>query len=109
MVHLTQDGASLLFHVKVVPRASRSEIAGEHGDALRVRIGAPPVGGAANSELLRTLAAAFNIPVRDVEIRAGHSSALKRVAIKGLSVEQFRAVAGVVLLCASSVVSVALW
>lgn len=94
MVHLTQDGSTLIFNVKVVPRASRSEIAGEHGDALRVRIAAPPVDGAANSELLRTLATAFNIPMRHVEIRVGHSSAVKRIAIQGLSVNEFRAVVG---------------
>jgi uncharacterized protein (TIGR00251 family) len=49
---------TLIFNVLVVPRASRSEIVGEHNGALRVRIAAPPVDGAANEELIRTLARA---------------------------------------------------
>ncbi len=50
-----EDGA-LCFDVRVVPRASKSGVAGEHGGALRVRVAAPPVEGAANDELVRTLA-----------------------------------------------------
>ncbi|HKY28541.1 MAG TPA: DUF167 domain-containing protein [Pyrinomonadaceae bacterium] len=71
--------------VHVVPRASRSEIVGEHNGALRVRIAAPPVDGAANEELVRTLARAFKIPKRDIEILSGHTSKLKQVRIKNIT------------------------
>ena len=65
-----------------MPRASRSEIVGEHNGALRVRIAAPPVDGAANEELIRTLSRAFKVPKRDIEILSGHASKLKQVRIK---------------------------
>jgi uncharacterized protein (TIGR00251 family) len=72
-----QDGA-LTFAVRVVPRASRSEVAGEHDGALRVRVAAPPVDGAANEELIRTLARALRVPARDVRIMSGHEDTKTR-------------------------------
>jgi uncharacterized protein (TIGR00251 family) len=77
------DGA-ITFNVRVVPRASRSGVVGEHDGALRVRVAAPPVEGAANEELIRTLAHAFNVPKRSVEIRSGHASKLKQVRVSGV-------------------------
>ena len=74
----------MTFRVRVVPRASRSEIVGEHDGALRVRIAAPPVEGAANDELVRLLAGKLEVSRRDIEITAGQSSKLKTVKIVGL-------------------------
>ena len=54
-----RDGA-LLFTVRVVPRAARSSVLGEHDGALRIRLAAPPVDGAANEELARVLARALD-------------------------------------------------
>lgn len=79
-----EDGA-LCFDVRVMPRASRSGVAGEHGGALRVRVAAPPVEGAANEELIHTLAKAFGVPARAVEIVSGLSSKNKRVRVHGAS------------------------
>lgn len=73
----------MTFTVRVVPRASRSAIMGEHDGALRVRVAAPPVEGAANEELVRTLARALNVPPRAVEIRSGHASKTKQVRVRG--------------------------
>ena len=70
-----------MFAVRVVPRASRSQVAGEHDGALRVRVAAPPVDGAANEELARTLARALGVAARDVSITSGHSSKLKQVRV----------------------------
>ncbi|MBC7911638.1 MAG: DUF167 domain-containing protein [Pyrinomonadaceae bacterium] len=72
-----------MFTVRVVPRASRSKVVGEHDGALRVRVAAPPVDGAANDELVRTLARALRVPVRDVEITSGHTSKIKQVRVIG--------------------------
>lgn len=83
MISFDEQGGALTFMVRVVPRASRSEVAGEHGGALRVRVAAPPVEGAANEELARTLARAFGVPGRAVEIVGGHSSKTKRVRVGG--------------------------
>lgn len=81
MIRCSERDGALVFAVRVVPRASRSGVAGEHDGALRVRVAAPPVDGAANEELVRTLAGALNVPARDVEITGGHSSRLKQVRV----------------------------
>lgn len=75
------DGA-LVFGVRVVARASRTQAAGEHDGNLRVRVAAPPVEGAANEELTRFLARALGVARRDVEILSGHASKLKRVRVR---------------------------
>ena len=89
MVECTESGGALTFAVRVAPRAARTQIAGEHDGALKVRVAAPPVEGAANEELVRFLARHFGVPARDVEIVAGHSSKTKRVRLRGVTSEQF--------------------
>lgn len=73
------------FSVHVQPRASRSEVAGVHGDALKVRVSAPPVEGAANAAVVELLAKVFAVGPRDVMILAGESSRSKVVEIAGLT------------------------
>jgi uncharacterized protein len=80
----TEHDGAITFNVRVVPRASRSGVVGEHDGALRVRVAAPPVEGAANEELIRTLARALNVPPRAVEISSGHASKLKQVRVSGV-------------------------
>ena len=79
-----RDGR-LVFRVQVAPRSSRSEIVGEHNSALRVRLAAPPVDGAANDELIRVLARAFNVSRSAVTILSGHTGRLKQVSIEGVT------------------------
>ena len=81
MIQCSERDGALLFTVRVVPRASRSGVAGEHAGALRVRVAAPPVDGAANEELVRTLARVLGVAARDVEITSGHTSKLKQVRV----------------------------
>jgi uncharacterized protein (TIGR00251 family) len=69
--------------VRVVPRASRSEIVGEHDGALRVRIAASPVDDAANEELIRLFARTFKVSRSAIRIMSGHASRLKQVRIAG--------------------------
>jgi uncharacterized protein (TIGR00251 family) len=78
MLECVEREGALTFAVRVVPRASRSEVVGEHDGALRVRVAAPPVDGAANEELARTLARALHVPVSAVEITGGHASKIKQ-------------------------------
>ena len=85
MIKFSQKDDKLIFRVQVVTRAALSEVIGEHDGALRVRVAAAPVDGAANRELIRTLAATFGIPVSRIEIMRGHSGKLKTVSIGGLS------------------------
>jgi uncharacterized protein (TIGR00251 family) len=80
--------------VRTAPRSARSAIAGEHDGALKVRVAAPPVEGAANAELIRFLARAFNVPARSVEIIGGQTARLKRVRVSGATREQLEKLAG---------------
>lgn len=68
--------------VKVIPRASRSEVWGEMADGtLKVKVAAVPEKGKANDELRELLARHFGVPVREVEIVAGAASTRKRVRV----------------------------
>ncbi len=70
----------LTLHVQ--PGAKRTEVAGVHGDALKIRLAAPPVDGKANAALLRFLAAAFGVPQRAVTLVRGETSRQKTVRIE---------------------------
>lgn len=71
------DGCEL--RVQVQPNARCSAVAGMQGEALRVRLAAPPIEGRANAELLRWLARELDLPRRAVTLRAGELSRHKRV------------------------------
>lgn len=88
MIEYTEAGGAVAFKVRVVPRASKSSVVGHHDGALKVRVAAPPVEGAANEELTRLLARAFGVPTRDVEIVGGHASKTKLVRVRGATAAQ---------------------
>jgi len=71
----------LLLAVRLQPRASRDEIVGPHGDALKVRITAPPVEGQANAHLIKFLAAAFGVPRSQVTLVSGDTARSKQLRI----------------------------
>jgi uncharacterized protein (TIGR00251 family) len=71
-----------------VPRSARNEIIGPHGGALRVRVSAPPVRGAANAALVGLLADALGVPKSFVEIESGGSSRLKTLRVYGIQREE---------------------
>ena len=76
------DGqVTLQLTLHVQPGASRTEVTRTHGDALKVRLAAPPVDGKANAELLRFLAEVFGVPRRNVTLLRGESSRAKVVRI----------------------------
>ena len=79
----TIDGG-IVIEIRVIPRAGRSGLAGTRHDALLVRLNAPPVDGAANAELVDVIAAALEIPRRNVSIVGGSRSRQKRVRVDGL-------------------------
>ena len=80
-------------HVHVQPRASRSEVVGTHGAALKVRLLAAPVDGAANEALVALLAEELGVPRRDVRIVHGTTSRTKVVEIEGTTADAVRALA----------------
>jgi uncharacterized protein len=93
VLEIRQSAGHVTFLVRVQPRASRSELAGEWQGALRVRLAAPPFENRANEALCRFLAACLNVPLAAVRIARGERSRNKRVEISGATVEQVRALA----------------
>jgi uncharacterized protein (TIGR00251 family) len=71
--------------LRIQPRASRTEVAGLHGDALRIRIAAPPVDGAANEALLRFLADRLDVARAALVLVAGATRRAKTVLVEGLT------------------------
>ncbi len=76
---------SIEFKVRVIPRASRTEIVGLIEGALKVRIKAPPVDGAANEELVKFLSKKLGVSKGSVEIVAGQTSKTKRLRVVGVT------------------------
>jgi uncharacterized protein (TIGR00251 family) len=74
----------------IVPRARATAVAGSYGDAVKIRVSAPPVNGAANAELVRFLAARLNVPAKRVTIVAGASGRRKTVAVEGMEADEIR-------------------
>ena len=95
MIEIAESGGGVVFAVRVVPRASRDAIEGEHAGALKVRLTAPPIENRANDALRQLLAARLNVPISAVRIVAGERSRTKRVAISGATP------ARILALCAS--------
>lgn len=79
---VVRDGADLVLQLHLQPRGGRDQVMGLHGDTLRIRIGAPPVDGAANERLIRFLADAFDVPRSHVVLEQGASARRKRVRVK---------------------------
>jgi hypothetical protein len=78
------DGDGTRLAVQAAPRASRSEVVGLHGDAVRIRLKAPPVDGKANRALLEFLADAMGVPIRSLTLLAGEAGRRKFVHIAGV-------------------------
>ena len=75
----------------VQPRAALTQIAGMHGDSIKIRIAAPPVDGEANAELERFIAKLLGIAKSKVSVTAGSSSRLKTVSIENTTVAEVEA------------------
>lgn len=74
-------GERLVLTLHVQPGAKRSEVAGPHGDALKIKLAAPPVEGVANAALLAFFAEIFNVPQRQVTLKHGARSRRKVIEI----------------------------
>lgn len=90
-LQVTEGEGGSIFRVRVVPRSRREEIAGVYGDALKIRLAAPPERGKANRALQEFLAGRLSVSPSAVEILSGHTSRQKRVRVKGISADAVRA------------------
>jgi uncharacterized protein (TIGR00251 family) len=85
---LRQTADGVLLDLRVVPRASANAIAGLQGQALKVRVTAPPVDSAANVEVVRFLAETLGLPRGGVSLVRGATGRHKQVLVRGLSIVQ---------------------
>lgn len=76
------EGVGLTLHVQ--PGAARTAVAGEHGDALKIRLAAPPIDGRANDCLLAFLADRLHVPRSAIALRGGQTSRRKVVVVAGV-------------------------
>lgn len=86
IVRDSKEGAVLTVHVQ--PKAAHTACVGIHGEALKIRIAAPPVGGAANRELIRFLSSELSLPTTAVHIESGEGGRHKRVRLEGTTADQ---------------------
>ena len=85
-----RDGAAIV-SVRVQPRASKDELAGEMAGALKIRLRAPAVENHANDALIEFLAELLKTPRSAVRILSGDRSRIKRIEIRGVTVQQIHA------------------
>lgn len=94
MDFLEEKEGAVLLRVRVIPRAARTEIQGEHGDELKIRLNAPPVDGKANQSLIKFLSKKLRVPKGAICLRSGESSRSKRLEISGLTIGEVVAALG---------------
>ncbi len=85
---ITEANGSVTFAVRVVPRSSRSQIAGVEGGALKIKLTAPPVDGAANAALIEFVAEWLGVRRGAVSIVSGGKARNKLVRVNGVTREQ---------------------
>ncbi len=91
IVQAGSDPLTSIVAVHVQPRAGRTQITGRHGDALRIRVAAPPLDGRATEAARRALASALGVAPSAVTLTAGERSRLKRFRVDGLAADDARA------------------
>ena len=82
-----KEGESIVLVLHIQPGAKRTEVVGLHGEALKIRLSAPPVEGKANEALLSFIAEKFLVPLRGVELLRGGQSRHKMVRVTGSVVQ----------------------
>lgn len=92
MLDCRENAKGISFKVRLQPRASKNEIMGLQGDALKVRLTSPPVEGEANQACIEFFAGLFNKAKSAVVITAGHKSRNKTLEIQGISKTDFLSV-----------------
>lgn len=92
---LRADGPDVILSLHIQPGAKKTEIAGRHGDALKIRLAAPPVDGKANEALIAFIAAKVGVGRTAVELASGQASRSKRVRIHdGVGIQDMAAKLG---------------
>lgn len=82
MLYLKETSEGIIFKVNVQPRSSKNMIAGLLGDALKIKLTAPPVDGSANNMCIKYLAKILSVSVSRLEIVSGHTGKIKYILLK---------------------------
>jgi len=82
MQFIQENSHGIKFKVFIQPRSSKNMIVGLHDDAVKIKLTAPPVGGAANKMCIKFLAKYLKVPTSSIEIISGQSSRKKLIYIK---------------------------
>ena len=90
MIWLSPRGDGVVLSLHIQPGAKTTELCGLHGDALKIRLHAPPVDGKANDCLLAFIAATLGVARARVSLVAGQTSRAKRVAVAGVGMAEVR-------------------
>lgn len=85
---ITQSNNCVMITVHAVPRAAQDAVQGLHGDALKIRLHAPPVDGKANEALISFLSRTLNIPKGNIALKSGAHQRRKIIAVNGLSLPE---------------------
>lgn len=88
MSFLRETKEGLLLSVRVAPRSAQDEIVGIHGDALKIRLNAPPVDNKANDRLIRFLSGRLEVAPSHIRIVRGQTSRVKQILVTGLPAEK---------------------
>ncbi len=88
-LHMDEAGVTLTLYIQ--PGARKTEVVGLHGEALKIRLHAPPVEGQANAQLIAFLALHLAVPKRAVTLLSGEASRAKKVRVMGVEAEHVRA------------------
>ncbi|MDD4873013.1 MAG: DUF167 domain-containing protein [Kiritimatiellae bacterium] len=84
---ISQTKEGVIIKLRIIPRASKNEICGELGDALKIKLQAPPVEGKANKALIEFLADTLDISRNQISILSGDTGRNKRVLIAGVAIK----------------------
>ena len=90
IVETPEGPTDVIVRLHVHPGAGRTAVVGRHGDALKVKVGAPPTEGRANAACVTLVAETLGVAEAQVELTAGGSSRSKRVRVRGIDVEDVR-------------------
>jgi len=89
-LYIEEKGGAVVLRVLVQPRASKNELAGIHGDCLKIRVTSPPVEDQANKKLCAFLSKLIGVGKKQVEVVGGHKTRVKKVRISNASMDEVR-------------------
>jgi hypothetical protein len=92
MFFIKETANGVIFHIHVVPKSAKNEVAGIQGDAVKLKINAPPAEGQANAACVKFLSEILGVRKNQVTIVSGHKSRKKTVAIEGRERKDIEAV-----------------